>query len=139
MQSGDPACSTFASFVSAASDRAVSEVRASSERERGQLVSRCIHRGVSLCSFMNEQEVREFLLEELEFPGTSHGFPRPYELQDRIILRDLAGQLKAELTQLTEQTESRISRIRREAAGVLRDAEERRNMYEQEQVDRHDH
>lgn len=30
MQSGDPACSTFASFVSAASDRAVSEVRASS-------------------------------------------------------------------------------------------------------------
>lgn len=139
MQSGDPAYSTFASFVSAASDRAVSEVRASSEHERGQLVSRCIRRGVSLCSFMNEQEVREFLLEELEFPGTSHRFPRPYELQDRIILRDLAGQLKAELTQLTEQTESRISRIRREAAGVLRDAEERRNMYEQEQVDRHDH
>lgn len=139
MQSGDPACSTFASFVSAASDRAVSEVRASSEHERGQLVSRCIRRGVSLCSFMNEQEVREFLLEELEFPGTSHRFPRPYELQDRIILHDLAGQLKAELTRLTEQTGSRISRIRREAAGVLRDAEERRNMYEQEQVDRHDH
>lgn len=114
-------------------------MRASSERERGQLVSRCIRRGVSLCSFMNEQEVREFLFEELEFPGTSHGFQRPYELQDRIILRDLAGQLKAELTQLTEQTGSRISRIRREAAGVLRDAEERRNMYEQEQVDRHDH
>lgn len=137
--SESPAYSTFASFVSAASDRAVSEVRASSERERGQLVSRCIRRGVSLCSFMNEQEVREFLLEELEFPGTSHRFPRPYELQDRIILRELAGQLKAELTRLTEQTGSRISRIRREAAGVLRDAEESRKMYEQEQVDRHDH
>lgn len=129
MQSKDPACNTFASFVSAASDRAVSEVRAS--RERGQLVSRCIRRSVSLCSFMSEREVREFLLEELEFSGTSHGFPRPYELQDRIILRDLAGQLKAELTQLTEQTKSRISRIRREAAGVLRDAEERRNIHEQ--------
>lgn len=139
MQSGDPACSTFASFVSAASDRAVSDVRASSERERGQLVSRCIRRGVSLCSFMNEREVREFLLEELKFPGTSHRFPRPYELQDRIILRELAGQLKAELPQLTEQTGYRISRIRREAAGVLRDAEESRKMYEQEQVDRHDH
>ena len=139
MQSKDPACSTFASFVSAASDRAVSDVRASSERERGHLVSRCIRRGISLCSFMNEQEVREFLLEELEFSGTSHGFPRPYELQDRIILRDLAGQLKAELTRLAEQTESRISRIRREAAGVLKDAEERRNMHEQGQVDRHDH
>ena len=88
---------------------------------------------------MNEQEVREFLLEELEFTGTSHRFLRPYELQDRIILRDLAGQLKVDLTRLTEQTESRISRIRREAAGVLKDAEESRNMYEQEQVDRHDH
>ena len=126
MQCKDTFCSTFASFVSAASDRAVSEVRASSERERGQLVFRCIRRGVSLCSFMNEQEVRGFILEQLEFPGTYHGFPKPYALQDRLILRDLAGQLKAELTQLTEQTKSRISRIRREAAGVLRDEEERR-------------
>lgn len=80
--------------------------------------------------------MREFILEELEFPRTSHRFPRPYELQDRIILRGLAGQLKAELPRLTEQTGSRI---KREAAGVLRDAEESRNMYEQEQVDRHDH
>ena len=114
-------------------------MRESSDRERGQLVSRCIRRGASLCSFMSEQEVREFLLEQLEFPGTYHGFPKPYALQDRLILRDLAGQLKAELTQLTEQTKSRISRIRREAAGVLRDAEERRNIHEQGQVDRHDH